>query len=181
MRCLTVSRHTGTPQWHPLQLRRRWRGLASMAWSDPYALLGVGRGCTEGELKKAYRKLALKHHPDTAAAKGTDPAQAEVMFKQVSQAYETILGQRARASVPSGGQQHAWGEKAYGQRTSKATGSSSGGSSSSSSSSSSSGGGGSSSVPTSTRVRTLNGTISHDQRESAWVLALCSLLLRWVS
>ncbi len=104
---------------------RRWQG--SMAWSDPYALLGVGRGCTEGELKKAYRKLALKHHPDTATAKGADQAQAEVMFKQVSEAYETILGQRARARVPSGGagaypgpgssrgQQHAWGEQAYGQ------------------------------------------------------------------
>lgn len=49
---------------------------------DPYAILGITRNASEDEVKKAYRKLAMKHHPD----KGGD----EAKFKEVKEAYERI-------------------------------------------------------------------------------------------
>lgn len=50
---------------------------------DYYKILGVDRSCTETDLKKAYRKLALKFHPD----KNKDPAASE-KFKEIGEAYE---------------------------------------------------------------------------------------------
>ena len=52
---------------------------------DYYAILGVGRKATEDELKKAYRKMALKYHPD----KNKDPG-AEEKFKEIAEAYEVL-------------------------------------------------------------------------------------------
>ena len=52
---------------------------------DYYKILGVGRNATDDELKKAYRKLALKYHPD----KNKDPG-AEDRFKEIAEAYEIL-------------------------------------------------------------------------------------------
>lgn len=49
---------------------------------DPYKELGISHTATEKEIKNAYRKLAIKHHPD----KGGDPEK----FKQIAAAYETL-------------------------------------------------------------------------------------------
>jgi curved DNA-binding protein len=57
-----------------------------MAESDFYATLGVERGATEDEIKKAYRRLARKHHPDVNQ---NDP-KAEHRFKEISAAYEVL-------------------------------------------------------------------------------------------
>ena len=55
-----------------------------MAKRDYYEVLGVGKSSTEQEIKKAYRKLAMKYHPDkTKGDKG-----AEEKFKEASEAYE---------------------------------------------------------------------------------------------
>jgi curved DNA-binding protein len=58
-----------------------------MAETDYYQILGVSRDATTEEIKKAYRKLAMKYHPDKA--KG-DKKQAEEKFKQISEAYAVL-------------------------------------------------------------------------------------------
>jgi curved DNA-binding protein len=58
-----------------------------MAEIDYYQILGVSRDATADEIKKAYRKLAMKYHPDKA--KG-DKKQAEEKFKQISEAYAVL-------------------------------------------------------------------------------------------
>ena len=58
-----------------------------MAEQDYYQTLGVGREASADEIKKAYRKLALKYHPDKA--KG-DKKVAEEKFKQISEAYAVL-------------------------------------------------------------------------------------------
>lgn len=63
-----------------------------MAETDYYKILGVGKTATDDEIKKAYRKLAMKYHPDHA--KG-DKA-AEEKFKQVSEAYAVLSDKEKR-------------------------------------------------------------------------------------
>jgi len=58
-----------------------------MAENDYYQILGVSREATADEIKKSYRKLAMKYHPDKA--KG-DKKQAEEKFKQISEAYAVL-------------------------------------------------------------------------------------------
>ena len=53
---------------------------------DYYQILGVTKGASPEEIKKAYRKLAIKYHPDKT---GNDPA-AEEKFKEASEAYDTL-------------------------------------------------------------------------------------------
>ena len=56
-----------------------------MAWKDPYAILGVGRGAPLSEIKRAYRKLAFSLHPDV----GDDPD--ETRFREAHEAYQALL------------------------------------------------------------------------------------------
>jgi curved DNA-binding protein len=55
-------------------------------YKDYYATLGVPRGASEADLKKAFRKLAREHHPDVAKNK----KQAEEKFKEINEAYEVL-------------------------------------------------------------------------------------------
>lgn len=57
-----------------------------MSKRDYYEILGVSRGADAGEIKKAYRKLALKYHPD----KNPDDSAAEAKFKEAAEAYEVL-------------------------------------------------------------------------------------------
>lgn len=57
-----------------------------MAKRDYYEVLGVSKGASESEIKKAYRKLALKYHPD----KNPDDKAAEEKFKEAAEAYEVL-------------------------------------------------------------------------------------------
>lgn len=56
-----------------------------LSTKDFYELLGVSKTATEDEIKKAYRKLALKYHPDKNKAPGSDEA-----FKKIAQAYDCL-------------------------------------------------------------------------------------------
>ena len=57
--------------------------------TDPYEVLGVSRGASDDEIKKAYRKLSRTYHPD-ANINNPNKAEAEEKFKQVQQAYKQI-------------------------------------------------------------------------------------------
>ena len=52
---------------------------------DYYKILGLSRSASDDEIKKAYRKMALKYHPD----KNSDPG-AEEKFKEIAEAYEVL-------------------------------------------------------------------------------------------
>ena len=57
-----------------------------MPMKDPYQMLGMPRGATDDDIRKAYRRLAHKHHPDA----NPDDPEAEERFKEIQQAYETL-------------------------------------------------------------------------------------------
>ena len=61
-----------------------------MAKPDYYETLGVDRNADEAALKSAYRKLAMKHHPD----RNPDDAAAEAKFKEANEAYDVLKGLR---------------------------------------------------------------------------------------
>jgi molecular chaperone DnaJ len=66
---------------------------------DLYKVLGVAKGASEEEIKKAYRKLARKYHPD----RNPDDPTAEEKFKEVQGAYDTLSDSEKRKEYDSGG------------------------------------------------------------------------------
>jgi DnaJ-class molecular chaperone len=60
--------------------------------SDYYNILGVNKTATSDEIKKAYRKLAIKYHPD----KNPGDKSAEEKFKEISEAYEVLSDEKTR-------------------------------------------------------------------------------------
>ena len=73
-----------------------------MKYTDYYAALGVERGASAAEIKKAYRRLAQKYHPDVSKEPG-----AEARFKEVAEAYQTLKDAGKRAAYDSLGSRPA--------------------------------------------------------------------------
>jgi len=89
-----------------------------MQFQDYYEVLGVERDADEGSIKKAYRKLALKWHPDRH--EGGEQERAEAKFKRISEAYEVLSDPEKRKKYDRFGQNWEQGqefETGPGQRT----------------------------------------------------------------
>jgi len=67
-----------------------------MSKRDYYEVLGVSKNASEADLKKAYRRLAMKYHPDRNT--GDKSAEAEKNFKQIKEAYEILTDAQKRAA-----------------------------------------------------------------------------------
>jgi curved DNA-binding protein len=74
-------------------------------YKDYYAILGVERGASADDVKKAYRKLARKYHPDVSREKD-----AEEKFKEINEAYQTLSDEEKRAAYDQLGR-HRPGEE----------------------------------------------------------------------
>src|SRR5438093_9493537 len=68
--------------------------MATTNKRDYYEVLGVGRSATEEEVKRAYRNLAVKFHPD----KNPDDPHAEEKFKELGEAYDVLMDPDKRAA-----------------------------------------------------------------------------------
>mgnify|MGYP000766802952 FL=1 len=93
--------------------------------TDPYQGLGVSRGASDEEIKKAYRALSRKYHPD-ANVNNPNRDEAEEHFKEVQQAYDQIMKEKQQGggygygggySSNSGGYSYA-GSHGFGQNES---------------------------------------------------------------
>ncbi|WP_319381091.1 J domain-containing protein [Thiomicrorhabdus sp.] len=74
---------------------------------DYYAILGVSRAASDAEIKKAYRKMAAKYHPDK-------PTGDEAKFKEISEAYETLSDAEKRAMYDQFGSDYEQRAGGYG-------------------------------------------------------------------
>ncbi len=80
---------------------------------DPYKILGVPENASDEEVKKAYRKLSKKYHPD-ANINNPNKDEAERKFKEVQSAYETIMKIRSGQNDNYGGYDSYYGQNGYG-------------------------------------------------------------------
>ncbi|MEY4719167.1 MAG: hypothetical protein RL563_1785, partial [Pseudomonadota bacterium] len=82
-----------------------------MAKEDFYKLLEVERNASEAEIKKSYRKMAMKYHPDRNKE---NPEAAEKKFKQIKEAYEVLSDPKKRSAYDQFG--HAGVDPSMGGR-----------------------------------------------------------------
>ena len=69
----------------------RQYGSSGQTYKDPYKVLGLTSSATDEEVKKAYRRLAMKYHPDKVEGMGEEVKKnAEAQFREINEAYEQI-------------------------------------------------------------------------------------------
>ena len=89
--------------------------------TDPYHVLGVSQDASDEEIKKAYRALSRKYHPD-ANINNPLKEEAEVKFKEVQQAYQQIMDERSRGYSSGAGSSAGYGGWDQNQRRTDAGG-----------------------------------------------------------
>ena len=80
---------------------------------DPYRVLGVDRNADDETIKRAYRQLSRKYHPD-ANINNPNAAQAEERFKEVNQAYDQIMKEKENGGAYGGGYGSSAGYEGFG-------------------------------------------------------------------
>jgi molecular chaperone DnaJ len=80
-----------------------------LAPSDLYSVLGVSREATADEIKRAYRKLARKYHPD----RNQGDKESEERFKEVQEAYDTLSDPEKRKQYDAGGMFSGFGPRGF--------------------------------------------------------------------
>lgn len=83
-----------------------------MSTKDPYSVLGVPKGATQDEIKKAFRKLAMQYHPD----KNKGDTKSEAKFKEVTAAYEVLGDEKKRREHDTFGSHSGGGFNGFGGR-----------------------------------------------------------------
>ena len=85
---------------------------------DYYEVLGVNKNATDDELKKAFRRMAKKYHPD---ANQNNKKEAEEKFKEVQEAYDEIMKERANGGYNygygAGSGNYSYGNNSYGNQS----------------------------------------------------------------
>src|ERR671922_1386875 len=81
-----------------------------VAARDLYSVLGVSRNATADEIKRAYRKLARKYHPD----RNQGDKKSEERFKEVQEAYDTLSDPTKRKQYDAGGMFSGFGPRGFG-------------------------------------------------------------------
>src|SRR5688500_3080966 len=89
--CLRGKSHTTTPKTRPGRQRRM---SVATTKRDYYEILSVSRTADGEEIKRAYRRLAMKYHPDRN--NGDGKAEAELRFKECAEAYEVLSDEAKR-------------------------------------------------------------------------------------
>ena len=74
--------------------------ILNMVGKDYYEVLGVDRKATDADIKKAYKKMALKYHPDK-----NKEANAEEKFKEIAEAYDILITPEKRSTFDRFGEE----------------------------------------------------------------------------
>ena len=82
-----------------------------MSKRDYYEVLGVQKDASEKEIKKAYRRVAMKHHPD----RNPDDKSAEEKFKEASEAYHILSDEKRKTNYDQFGHAGVGGASGGGQ------------------------------------------------------------------
>lgn len=97
----------GRTQWRPLLLLclvlllAAWNAPGTLAAKDYYGILGVSRDASQAEIKRAFRKLSLKHHPD----KNPGDEEAQRKFAEVANAYDVLSDEEKKAKYDRYGEE----------------------------------------------------------------------------